>query len=366
MEGTLGGMDIWYCDRISGGWDKPVNLGSKINSSFEEKTPYINSNGDLYYSSNRDGGLGGFDVYGYNVKLNQNISVFSPINSIKDDTGYFVSRDGKKGCFSSNRESESYNVYEFYFALPNYENCIASKKAKNCFNFYDPTPFADNLNLGYRWDFGDGTIKEGNRQKHCYLDSGNYTIKLMAFDKMNSNMVDVVSSQNLTVDKSSEYYFQYNDSTNVSVSSSDQNESKIRNILWYYRDEMILSPSSIDYDQADVEVGNLALTAFINTGDSNYCLTDTLFGQMHLTSRDSLCFDLTKENLLSNNSLNSLKKWTSIKSEEEILLKLNHNKKNNEKEDFEWLEKQISTHLDKKVQFIEGDFLTPYIQIIVL
>ena len=40
----------------------PVNLGPTINSPYKEYTPYID--GDLiYFSSNRPGGKGGFDIY---------------------------------------------------------------------------------------------------------------------------------------------------------------------------------------------------------------------------------------------------------------------------------------------------------------
>lgn len=63
--GGLGGMDIWYALIISDG--KPgncTNLGAPVNSDSNEVTPYYcDEEGALYFSSNREGGQGGFDVY---------------------------------------------------------------------------------------------------------------------------------------------------------------------------------------------------------------------------------------------------------------------------------------------------------------
>lgn len=52
------------------GWTSITNLGSKINSSEDEYRPMVldvdgNSNFKrvIFFSSNRDGGLGGYDLY---------------------------------------------------------------------------------------------------------------------------------------------------------------------------------------------------------------------------------------------------------------------------------------------------------------
>jgi hypothetical protein len=45
-------------------WSAPVNLGPAINSAFSDQGPAISKNGlSLYFTSNRPGGLGGFDMY---------------------------------------------------------------------------------------------------------------------------------------------------------------------------------------------------------------------------------------------------------------------------------------------------------------
>ena len=54
-EGGLGGFDIWVSPRGSdGAWGDPVNLGENINSTFHEYDPAFHDfSGQLYYSSNR-------------------------------------------------------------------------------------------------------------------------------------------------------------------------------------------------------------------------------------------------------------------------------------------------------------------------
>ena len=62
--GGIGGLDIWYSLIKNGTSDEPVNLGPQINSPADEITPFYDQpNGVLYFSSNRMGGKGGYDIY---------------------------------------------------------------------------------------------------------------------------------------------------------------------------------------------------------------------------------------------------------------------------------------------------------------
>lgn len=47
-----------------GSWSKPMDLGVEVNTKFTETTPFLAPDGaTLYFSSNRDGGLGSNDIY---------------------------------------------------------------------------------------------------------------------------------------------------------------------------------------------------------------------------------------------------------------------------------------------------------------
>jgi len=66
--GGLGGFDLYYSMFKKGKWNSPVNLGPGINTSSDEYRPIIGyhpefTNYMLMFSSSRPGGKGGFDLY---------------------------------------------------------------------------------------------------------------------------------------------------------------------------------------------------------------------------------------------------------------------------------------------------------------
>ena len=82
---SLGGYDLFYVKRNGEGWDaKPIPVDF-VNSSADELSPTL-VNDTLLFSSNRQGGLGGYDVYSY--VLNKNAAVANlgyPMNTISDE-----------------------------------------------------------------------------------------------------------------------------------------------------------------------------------------------------------------------------------------------------------------------------------------
>ena len=110
MAGGKGGTDIYVSDILEDGTlDTPVNLGEVINTEGNEAFPFIyDEEGTLYFSSDGHVGMGLMDVFA-SVKDENNeivnvINLGDPINSKKDDIGYYLSEDGFKGFISSNRK----------------------------------------------------------------------------------------------------------------------------------------------------------------------------------------------------------------------------------------------------------------------
>ncbi|MEM9835660.1 MAG: SPOR domain-containing protein [Bacteroidota bacterium] len=111
-EGGRGGLDLWYAAReigLSDGiFSYPANLGPVINTVGDELTPYY-SNEDLsiYFSSNGHPSLGGQDVFkaaGEEVNWSRPENLGIPINSVADDTGFTIDRIGTgDGYLVSNR-----------------------------------------------------------------------------------------------------------------------------------------------------------------------------------------------------------------------------------------------------------------------
>ncbi|MGY3051978.1 outer membrane protein OmpA-like peptidoglycan-associated protein/tetratricopeptide (TPR) repeat protein [Pedobacter sp. UYEF25] len=105
--GGIGGYDIWKSTITADSkWGAAINLGSKINTSYDENTPYLHADGKtLYFSSDGWPGFGHKDIFYSRLDSVGNwqipVNIGSPINSFEDETGLVVSADGTKGYFSS-------------------------------------------------------------------------------------------------------------------------------------------------------------------------------------------------------------------------------------------------------------------------
>lgn len=115
MPGGLGGTDIYETRWENGNWTQPVNAGEKINSAGNDMYPFVDSLGNLYFSSTGHRNLGGLDIFkstknGGSWSQAENLNY--PINSAKDDFGFMIYADNKTGFLSSNRQGTD-KIYEF-------------------------------------------------------------------------------------------------------------------------------------------------------------------------------------------------------------------------------------------------------------
>ena len=99
-KGGYGGLDIYYSVKGSNNdWGRAVNLGSKINTKYNEETPFITSDGKtLYFSSYGHYNMGGYDVM-YTTKLSDGswavpINAGYPINTTDDDVFFNPVQNG--------------------------------------------------------------------------------------------------------------------------------------------------------------------------------------------------------------------------------------------------------------------------------
>mgnify|MGYP005666510959 CR=1 FL=1 len=110
-DGGRGGMDIWYAARDLGAdgtdFTFPINLGATINTLGDEITPFYNMDeGALYFSSNGQVSIGGFDVFksrGEETTWGPSENVGMPINSPADDYYFIKNANSSGGFIVSNR-----------------------------------------------------------------------------------------------------------------------------------------------------------------------------------------------------------------------------------------------------------------------
>ena len=134
------GADIFVSNWDGLAWSSPEPL-SKINTKFNERGPSFSLSGNrLFFSSDRDGGLGGYDIYVTTFdgeKWGSPESLGSTLNSSANETGPAPSMDESGLYFSSDRKGKS-DQDIFYAKLDN-------EDTKEALSFLQPIA-VDDLN----------------------------------------------------------------------------------------------------------------------------------------------------------------------------------------------------------------------------
>jgi hypothetical protein len=108
--GGLGGRDIYRSVKLPNNqWSKALNVGAPINSEHDEESPFFHPDGKtLYFSSNGNKSMGGFDIFFTKKKEDgawaTPLNIGYPLNTVGDDVYFSTTIDGKKGYYSSAHE----------------------------------------------------------------------------------------------------------------------------------------------------------------------------------------------------------------------------------------------------------------------
>lgn len=121
-EGSIGGTDLYtVVQNDQGVWSIPVSLGSTINTDRDEDSPFLMPDGKtLYFSSKGHNSMGGYDVFishlsSETLSWSKPENIGYPLNTPYDDLHFSWSADGKRMYFSSIRP-EGYGDRDIYSA----------------------------------------------------------------------------------------------------------------------------------------------------------------------------------------------------------------------------------------------------------
>ena len=129
-KGGYGGRDIWKSEKnANGNWGEVTNLGPGINTAYDEDAPYITADGNtLFYSSNGDGTIGGYDIFKAELDSSGNFSESEnmgiPINSPGDDIYYTQNEDKTLAFYASSKPfgNGDMDIYRIELKCPNIPN----------------------------------------------------------------------------------------------------------------------------------------------------------------------------------------------------------------------------------------------------
>ncbi len=115
-SGGYGGFDIWMCTKQEQGqWSSPVNLGKSVNTRADDLAPAaLPDPSVLFFSSKGHPGYGGFDFFVAKARTTDTVvyNLGLPFNSVRDDC--FITFNGKDIYWSSNRTGGrgGFDIYE--------------------------------------------------------------------------------------------------------------------------------------------------------------------------------------------------------------------------------------------------------------
>ena len=122
--GGIGGMDIWKSILSPEGYfGKPINLGTQINTQFDEMSPFIHTdNQTLYFASKGHVGMGDFDLFVARrthpkVNWSKPTNLGYPINTHEIENSLIVASDGLTAYYASDHSGFGMEDI-FWFSLP--------------------------------------------------------------------------------------------------------------------------------------------------------------------------------------------------------------------------------------------------------
>ncbi len=121
MPGGHGGKDLWYCTNWGQGWEPPVNMGPTINTAGDEMFPTVVGDA-LYFSSTGHANMGGLDIFETHREgayWSDPRNMGYPVNSNRDDFGFWLDSTGTRGLLSSARTGTDW-IYGIDVLPPNF------------------------------------------------------------------------------------------------------------------------------------------------------------------------------------------------------------------------------------------------------
>jgi Outer membrane protein and related peptidoglycan-associated (lipo)proteins len=123
-------FDLYYCKRLDETtFSSPKNLGRLVNTPDNELFPYVDFEGNLFFSSNKKGGYGGLDIYFVKMEdgmpVGNPVNIGMPFNSPFDDFSFTASVRLNSIFFSSTRGSK---LPQLYRVKVNLDSILNSEK----------------------------------------------------------------------------------------------------------------------------------------------------------------------------------------------------------------------------------------------
>jgi hypothetical protein len=114
--GGKGGFDLYKSEKHNGEWSKPVNLGNTINTKYNEEAPCISQDGTLLlFSSEGHRNMGGMDIFVSDLnqkgEWTEPLNLGCPFNTTNDDI-FIATVNKEKTMYISKYAPEGYGKHD--------------------------------------------------------------------------------------------------------------------------------------------------------------------------------------------------------------------------------------------------------------
>ena len=178
--GGIGGRDLYSAQKMEDGtWGNVKNLGPLINTTKNDDSPFLHLDRQtLYFSSQGHNSMGGYDVF-FSVFENGNWlspqNMGAPVNTTEDDMFYVANADGTKGYYSSAFGKGSQGKHDIYIVTPDVGRIDLDPVAALIVG----TVFANDVPTGSEILIQDVTHNKPGGTFYSNSETGDYRIALL-------------------------------------------------------------------------------------------------------------------------------------------------------------------------------------------
>ncbi|WP_299704042.1 OmpA family protein [uncultured Pontibacter sp.] len=248
-----GDLDIYVSQRQRNGeWGKPRSMGTTVNTKFDDDSPYLSTDGTLYFASRGHSTMGGYDIFAAKYdsvarRWGRPENLGYPVNTPDDDTYYRLSPDGSYAYLSSYRiggygEKDIYTINYIRtarvtghvyakndsLAIPGLELVFSGQQA-------------DKRPISYR----DVTKQEDGTYELNVLSGRTYQVEIAKDGEViATEAFEMPMSLNDTTSFEQNFYIDFGDSTRVGAPADVIAAAELKNI-YYDTDKYELRAESI-------------------------------------------------------------------------------------------------------------------------
>lgn len=163
-------FDIWYVERetINAEWGLPINIGTPVNTEYNEFYPSLTQNNNIYFTSDKPTSKGKDDIFYsafQNNAYSEPISLSDSINTVGYEFNAFVAHDESYLIFTAYNRLDGYGSGDLYISYRD-EN-LAWSKAVNLgeginSKFMDYCPFIDDDSKTMYFTSKRSSLKKNN------------------------------------------------------------------------------------------------------------------------------------------------------------------------------------------------------------